>query len=464
MSKTLTSAAVRALKPTHTRREVPDGGCRGLYLTIEPTGRKSWALRGRRPDGRTGRLLLGTVDTADGYVADPEIGGHLTLRSARALASRKLNELASGKDVFAEHQSRRRKLRSDYDAAAKATFPAMARAFVERYLRDRPDKKGNMRRNWWKVALVLGLDYRNGDPIINYRDGDPTVIQKSLCDRWATRSVSEITKADVRGVIDEARSTGIPGRAARTMGPSGAREREMSNALGGMFDWLLRHLGAIDVDPTASLPGAQQSAERDRVLSNDELVALWRALDEEPDQFARAIRLMILTGARRGEVMAMTWAELDKGKAVWTLPAARSKNKLAHQVPLSRQAEALLPPPGTAGPYVFSTDGGKTYVQGFGKMKYRLDEKLKFAEPWRFHDIRRSVVTGMAEIGIQPHIIETCVNHVSGHKGGVAGIYNKAEYAEPKRDALRRWALHVDRLIAGEKDEKVHELAKVRQA
>ena len=452
MSKTLTSAAVRALKSTHTRREVPDGGCRGLYLTIEPTGRKSWALRGRRPDGRTGRLLLGTVDTADGYVADPEIGGHLTLRSARALTARKLNELASGKDVFNEHQLKRRKILSDYAAAAKATFPAMARDFVERHLRDRPDKKGNMRRNWWKVALVLGLDYRKGDP---------TVIEKSLCDRWANRSVSEITKADVRGVIDEARSTGIPGREPRTKGPSGAREREMSGALSGMFDWLLRHRAAIDVDPTATLPGTQQSAERDRVLTGDELVALWHALDDEPDPFARAIRLMILTGARRGEVMAMTWTEIDKNKTMWTLPAARSKNKLAHQVPLSRQARDLLPPPGTAGPYVFSTDGGTTFVQGFGKLKYRLDARLKFAEPWRFHDIRRTVVTGMAEIGVQPHVIEAVVNHISGHKGGIAGVYNKAEYAEPKRVALERWANHVEAAREGAKIDNVTRLRSV---
>jgi integrase len=446
LSKTLKVAGVRAIKPGRARREIPDGGCGGLYLVVEPTGRKSWALRHRRPDGRPGKLRLGSVNTADGHVANPEIGGHLTLASARALAAQKLNELASGKDVFAEHQSKRRKMRSDYDDAAKATFLVMARDFVERHLRDRPDKKGNMRRNWWKVALVLGLDYRSGDR---------TVIPKSLCDRWASRSVSEIDKADVRGVIDEARSTGIPGRAARTMGPSGAREREMSNALGGMFDWLLRHRGAIDVDPTATLPGAHQSAERDRVLSNDELVALWRALDEEPDPFARAIRLMILTGARRGEVMAMTWAELDKSRTMWTLPAARSKNKLSHQVPLSQQARDLLPPPGGLGPYMFSTDGGKTFVQGFGKLKYRLDARLKFAEPWRFHDIRRTVVTGMAEIRIQPHVIEAVVNHVSGHKGGIAGVYNKAEYAEPKRIALEGWAAHVNRLLAGEEDNVV---------
>jgi integrase len=228
----------------------------------------------------------------------------------------------------------------------------------------------------------------------------------------------------------------------------------MAGALGGMFDWLLRHRDAIDVDPTASLPGAQTSAERDRVISNDELAALWCALDEEPDPFARVIRLMILTGARRGEVMAMTWAELDKSRTVWALPAARSKNKLSHQVPLSRQARALIPSD-RAGAYVFSTDGGKTFVQGFGKLKYRLDARLKFAEPWRFHDIRRTVVTGMAEIGIQPHVIEAVVNHVSGHKGGIAGVYNKAEYVEPKRIALERWAAHVEAVVSGVKDDAV---------
>jgi integrase len=450
MNKTMTVAAVRAYKPGRARREIPDGGCRGLYLVVEPTGRKSWALRHRRPDGRTAKQRLGSVDIAEGHVDDPVIGGHLTLSSARLLATRQLNQLASGKDVIAEHKAARRKMVS----TSAATFPGMARAFVEQHLRDRPDRKGNARRNWWKTALVFGLDYDRG------RQSDPTVIERSLCDRWATRPVTEITKADVRGVVDEARSQGIPGRKALTKGPSGAREAEMIKAMGGLFDWLLRHRGAIEVDPTATLPGAQAGPARDRVLTDDELVALWRALDEELDPLARVIRLMILTGARRGEVEAMAWSEIDKDRTVWSLPAARSKNKLAHTVALSRQARDLLPPR-NAGQFVFSLDGGKRFVQTYGKLKTRLDAKLKFA-PWRFHDLRRTAITGMVEIGIEPHVVEAVVNHISGSRAGVAGIYNRSELVEPRRKALERWAAHVDRLLTGERDDNVAELARGR--
>ena len=246
MNKTLTTAAVRALKPARNRREVPDGGCSHLYLVVEPTGKKSWALRARRPDKRPGKLRLGTVDVAEGHVTDPKIGGHLTLPSARALTAQLLNQLASGVDVFAEHKEERRRTAAKFDAASAATFPAMARDFVERHLRDR---KGI--RTWWKAALVLGLDYGQSAGYPKNPSSAPTVIPGSLCDRWASRAVGDITKADVRGVVDEARSIGIPGRGTRTKGPSGPREREMAGALGGMFDWLLRHRAAIDADPTA---------------------------------------------------------------------------------------------------------------------------------------------------------------------------------------------------------------------
>ena len=160
------------------------------------------------------------------------------------------------------------------------------------------------------------------------------------------------------------------------------------------------------------------------------------------------IRLMILTGARRGEVMAMTWAEADDARTVWTLPATRSKNKRTHDVPLSAMARDQIPVE-RKGEFVFSTDGGKTYVQGFGKLKDRIDMRCMFSAPWRFHDIRRTVVTGMVEIGVQPHVVEAVVNHVSGHKGGVAGNYNRSQLAEPRRKALERWAAHVGALITG---------------
>ena len=204
------------------------------------------------------------------------------------------------------------------------------------------------------------------------------MIPKSLCDRWGARSVTEITKADVRGVIDEARSSAIPGRAPRTKGPSGAREREMSGALGGMFDWLLCHRGAIDVDPTATLPGAQPSAERDRVLSDREVRAVWTACDSVNPMFAAVIRTMILTGQRRGEVEGMRWDELSDDHRTWTIPGSRTKNKLTHVLPLSASVVALLPD--RVGEFVFTTNG-RTHVSGFrqGQRPHRRRREVQGA-------------------------------------------------------------------------------------
>ncbi len=241
MSKTLTTAAVRALKPGRTRREVPDGGCSHLYLVIQPTGRKSWAMRARRPDRRQGKLRLGTVAVAEHHVAEPVIGGHLTLPSARApptaqfltswrrawtcSPSIKKSAAAWRRSSTQLRPPRSRSWRETSSSGTSATARASAAG-------------GSPRWHWGSTTtereVTRGLPH------------DPTVIHGSLCDRWATRAVGDITKADIRGVVDEARSTGIPGRGTWTKGPSGSREREMAMALGGLFDWLLRHRAAID--------------------------------------------------------------------------------------------------------------------------------------------------------------------------------------------------------------------------
>jgi integrase len=444
MNKTMTVAAVRTYKPTRDRREIPDGGCSHLYLVVEPTGKKSWALRARRPDGRPGKLRLGTVNVVDGHVTDPKIGGHLTLPSARALTAQLLNELASGIDVFAEHKEERRRIKSKFDAASAATFPAMARDFVERHLRDR---KGI--RTWWKAALVLGLDYQDGG-------ADPTIIPGSLCDRWAARAVGDITKADIRCVVDEARSTGIPGRGTRTKGPSGPREREMSGALSGLFDWLLRHRAAIDADPTASLPAAIPPGERDRVLTDDELRAVWNACDSFNPAFTGVIRMMMLTGQRRGEVMGLRWDELSDDCRTWTIPASRSKNKKVHVVPLSPAARELIGNRDSEKPgFVFTTDGGRTHVAGFGKVKVAIDAAIQLKGEWRWHDIRRTVATGLQKLGVQLPVTEAILGHTSGSRSGIVGIYQRHDYAEEKRVALVMWADRVDAIVRGEKGKVV---------
>jgi integrase len=152
----------------------------------------------------------------------------------------------------------------------------------------------------------------------------------------------------------------------------------------------------------------------------------------------------------------MRRSELSAGRKVWTIPGQRTKNHRAHDVFRSALAREILEGVDSEGDLVFTTNG-RTSISGWSKMKRRLDESMLADLPaqddnevkstWRLHNLRRTCATGMAEIGILPHIVEAFLNHVSGAKAGVAGIYNRAAYAEEKKVAFARWAAHIEALI-----------------
>jgi integrase len=168
--------------------------------------------------------------------------------------------------------------------------------------------------------------------------------------------------------------------------------------------------------------------------------------------------MLILTGQRRDEVAAMEWAEVDTAAALWRLPAERTKNRRAHEVPLSLQATAVLTDRERDGrTYVFGRDAGAPF-SGYSAAKRRLDTGSGVVA-WTLHDLRRTAVTGMVEIGIAPHVVEAIVNHVSGAKGGVAGIYNRALHRPEKAKALQRWADHIERVVSDTKAASVVPLA-----
>jgi integrase len=441
--KMLTIASVQKLKCSKGRREVPDAGARGLYLVIQASGTKSWAMRFRRPGGKSAKLTLGSCDvTGSELEGEPQIGGHLTLPAARRLASDIQRQRAMGKDVISDREAEKQRVKFAVTDAQRDKFAAAARDYVEQWCRDEKKNRG-----WIGTAKALGLRYE--------KDNDVLLMKGGLAERWADRPVAAITSTDVRGIIREARLTAVPGRRARTEGPSGARARQMASALSGMFGWLQEE-ERIASDPTAGMRRPEPSGERERVLTSDELRKLWLALNTLSEPFGRVIKLLLLTGQRRSEVAGMRWSELsDDG--TWTLPDNRTKNKKTHAVPLAPMARELIgsevEDPKNPIHFVFTTNG-RSPVSGFGKIKARLDQVLKIPE-WKFHDLRRTAYTGMAEMGIAPNIIEACVNHVSGHKGGLAGIYNRAEYATQKRTALERWAGHVGAIVSGRPADKV---------
>jgi integrase len=187
---------------------------------------------------------------------------------------------------------------------------------------------------------------------------------------------------------------------------------------------------------------------RKRVLKGDEIKAFWTAMDQIGWPFGAIGKLLLLLGQREGEVAGMRWSELDLERGLWNLPEARTKNERPHVVHLSTQALAIIDAlPRIAGDLVFTTTG-TTMVSGFGRAKERVDSVMATGiEHWTWHDIRRSVVTGMNEIGILPHIIEAVVNHISGHKAGIAGVYNHATYEKERVAALQAWGNHIDRLL-----------------
>ena len=167
--------------------------------------------------------------------------------------------------------------------------------------------------------------------------------------------------------------------------------------------------------------------------------------------FGPLLKLLLLTGCRLNEVAGMRRSEIEGG--VWTIPGARTKNKRTHVVPLAQPAAALIE--NLKGSDFLVTTTGRTPVSGWSKIKVRLDKAMGDVPPWQLHDLRRTAATGMAELGIAPHIVEATLNHISGAKAGVAGTYNRAAYAEQKRDALERWADHVERLVSGKTAAKV---------
>jgi integrase len=447
-----TASAYAKAKPKKKRWEKPDGG--GLYCVIFPSGAKSWALRYRQ-NGKSQKLTLGPW--TDHELEDkPVIGQPLTLAAARALATQVKRELELGHDPIANRKAEKLRRRQVAAKAADNTFLSAARYYIEHGRKKRTAKGLPRNRGWRATALVLGLAYEDG--------GEPTLIKGGLAERWHDKPVSEITAEDIFVAVDEATTKGIPGRRARNSETSNARGHEMVSALSAMFRYLLGKR-RVAFNPCLGIARPEAPAARDRVLNckadvrgGDEVRWLWAACDGVGAPMGALAKLLLLTGQRRSEVAEMVIEELSDDLSTWRIPASRTKNGRPHEVPLSPLAQTILADligDRKAG-YVFVSGTGDTALTAFSKGKRKLDEAmLKAAReenknavipPWRLHDLRRTAVTGMVELDIAPHVVEAVVNHVSGHKGGVAGIYNRSTMDKQKRDALENWATYIQAL------------------
>ena len=306
MNKTLTTVMVRTLMPARdpardTRRRMP--------RSCTSSSSRPAASRGRcAPGGRTGgrgSFASAASTSPRAHVADPKIGGHLTLPSARKLVGSLQNELASGKDVFEMHKEERRRMAAKFDAVSAATFPAWRKTSSSATCATvRASARGGRRRWCWDSTTAKVRSLQRAALA-------PTVIPGSLCDRWASRPVVTSPRPTC------AASSTRPGRPASPAAPPGPRVRVVRASArwrvpsAACSTGCCSHRAAIDADPTASLPAAIPPGERDRVLTDDELRAVWHACDGVNPVFARVIRVMMLTGQRRGEVQGMRWDELS---------------------------------------------------------------------------------------------------------------------------------------------------------
>lgn len=219
-------------------------------------------------------------------------------------------------------------------------------------------------------------------------------------------------------------------------------------SLAAFFAWAIRE-GMLDSNPVAGT-GRQPETSRERVLTDDELKSVWNALG--PDDYSTVVRLLMLTGQRADEIAALRWSEIKRDRI--ELPKERTKNRREHVIPCAPAVQSILDcrQRHEDDDFVFGRRHGRPF-RGWSVCKASLDQRISAMgvklDHWTHHDLRRSMATRLAELGTAPHIIEAILNHVSGHKAGVAGIYNRANYEPQKRVALEKWADYVLAVVEG---------------
>jgi integrase len=212
------------------------------------------------------------------------------------------------------------------------------------------------------------------------------------------------------------------------------------STLSSMFAWAIGE-GLCESNPIIGT-NVQEEKPRERVLTDAELAAIWKAAPD--DDYGRIVKLLMLTGQRRDEIGALRWSEIDADAKLIALSSTRTKNGIEHRIPLSGEAIAILKGCVRHRDLLFGL--GPNGFAAWSRKKRELDKACNIKD-WTIHDLRRTAATRMADLGIQPHVIEAVLNHVSGHKAGVAGIYNRSTYAAEKRAALDLWAGHVKLIL-----------------
>ena len=257
-------------------------------------------------------------------------------------------------------------------------------------------------------------------------------LEADLLPAWRGRQVDQIAKRDVIELLDSIADRGAPSMA-----------RKVQAYVNRFFAWCVER-DHIKSDPTAGMSRVGENVKRERVLSDQELAKVWCGAGEL-GAYGQAIRLLVLTGARREEVASLRWSEID-GDTI-RLQGTRTKNGEAHDIPLSKAARELLAamPRFTDSDFIFTVNGNRP-LNAWSEPKTKID-KLSGVSNWRIHDLRRTTATGMQKLGTPLPVTESVLGHTSGSRSGIVGVYQRHNYAEEKRAALEAWGAHVSSLV-----------------
>jgi len=413
MAKALTAAAVEKFKATSSRQEIPDGLLPGLYLILQPSGAKSWAVRYRR-NGKPRKYTLGP------YPA-------LQLADAREQGRAALLRAQTGGDPALEKKVERKR-----SSEGKDTFEAVARLFIERHQKPK-------NRSWRETARLLGIipDPANRDP----SDPKTFVLAKGgITAGWRERRVTEVKRAEIIALLDDIVDRGAPIAANRTLA-----------ALRKLFNWCMER-DIIEASPCAGVKPPSSENRNNRFLSNSEIRWLWQTADEDTGPFGAYVKVLLLSGQRKSEILNIAEPEID-ADGVLLLPSARTKNKREHAVPLCKTALALLgSAPRVSGKRGFYfTTNGTTPLSGFSKVQGRFrkrmlelarEEQGRDAEirHWSWHSLRHTFKTWMQENRVDKDVRNAVQNHYDDDMDSRYGHYS---FLKEKRQVLNDWESHV---------------------
>jgi integrase len=382
----LTTKYVENVRPDEARREIADGGCAGLYLLLQPSGHRSWAVR-YRVGGRSAKLTIGSW---------PEV----SLLDARVAAAAARKRVKQGEDPAAAKQDD--KIRAD--AARENTVTAVCENYMA--MEAKKLRTAGQRRS---------------------------ILNRLIYPALGAMPIETVKRSDIVRLLDKIESGAGPRMADVTLG-----------VLRRIFHW---HETRTDDwrSPVIRGMGSRQNTvehRRTRILDDDEIRAVWQAT-EDNTPFSALVRFALLTSARRREIAGMKRDEID-GDGIWTLPASRSKTKVAVARPLSKAALAVLDglPQIDGCPYPF-TSNGITPINSFGDPK-RLLDKRSGVTGWRLHDLRRSARSLLSRIGVNSDTAEKCLGH---SRGDIIERYDQHKYIPEMTRAFEALAAQIEIIV-----------------